>query len=82
MDFCYPGTDCTPTVRKQQHGRSLHFVTTCDIEEGEELCINYIDVSKGNGVTSRNAELKKEWFFVCGCKRCGKEGRALGERRS
>lgn len=65
--------DCTPTVRKQQHGRSLHFVTTRDVEEGEELCINYIDVSMNNGVASRNAELSKEWFFECGCKRCRRE---------
>ncbi|KAF6760515.1 hypothetical protein DFP72DRAFT_805061 [Ephemerocybe angulata] len=73
----YFNHDCTPTLKKMQHGRSLHFTTTRDIEEGEELCINYIDVSKGNGVVKRNEEVSKGWFFVCGCARCERERKEL-----
>jgi SET and MYND domain-containing protein len=69
--------DCTPTVRKTQHSRSLCFTSTRDIAPGEELCINYIDVSKSNGVMKRNEELSKEWFFECGCARCERERKEL-----
>ncbi|KAJ2924511.1 hypothetical protein H1R20_g12584, partial [Candolleomyces eurysporus] len=73
----YFNHDCTPTVRKTQHGRSLCFTATRDIEPGEELCINYIDISQSNGVVKRNEELSKEWFFECGCARCERERKEL-----
>ncbi|KAJ2935661.1 hypothetical protein H1R20_g1431, partial [Candolleomyces eurysporus] len=44
---------------------------------GEELCINYIDISQSNGVVKRNEELSKEWFFECGCARCERERKEL-----
>ncbi|KAJ2918128.1 hypothetical protein MD484_g2324, partial [Candolleomyces efflorescens] len=69
--------DCAPSVRKTQHGRSLCFTSTRDIEPGEELCINYIDVSNSNGVVKRNEELSKEWFFECRCARCDMERKEL-----
>jgi len=62
--------DCFPSVKKVQTGRSLRFVTTRDVEEGTELCINYIDTAKD--VKGRNKDLE-EWYFQCACARCAKD---------
>lgn len=63
--------DCAPNVRKVRNNRALCFFTTRDVEVGEELCINYIDVK--DQVLERRAELASNWYFDCACKRCGEE---------
>lgn len=63
--------DCAPNVRKARNNRAMCFFTTRDVEVGEELCINYIDVK--DRVLERRAELANNWYFDCACKRCGEE---------
>ena len=55
----------------------MEFYTTRDVEAGEELCTNYIDVSEESTEAARNMELMREWFFTCMCKRCSKD-RGMG----
>lgn len=46
----------------------MDFYTARDVEEGEELCISYIDIK--DSVSQRQEELFKEWYFQCVCRRC------------
>ncbi|KAG5653208.1 hypothetical protein H0H81_001759 [Sphagnurus paluster] len=63
--------DCSPNVRKERRGRALCFLTIRDVEPGEELCTNYVDVK--DEVVGRRAELLRNWYFHCACKRCHEE---------
>ncbi|KAF8655003.1 hypothetical protein AX16_003307 [Volvariella volvacea WC 439] len=67
----YFNHDCEPNVKKLRASRSFEFVTLRDVEPGEELCINYIDLK--DHVTERRSQLEKHWYFSCNCKRCEKE---------
>lgn len=40
----------------------------CEISEGSELCISYIDIALPR--PSRQAQLFRRWHFACGCSRC------------
>ncbi|KAH6909827.1 hypothetical protein BKA70DRAFT_1399702 [Coprinopsis sp. MPI-PUGE-AT-0042] len=51
--------DCSPNLKKRAAGRAIDFYTIRDVERGEELCTNYVDVSEGNPVESRTAQLEK-----------------------
>ena len=62
---------CAPNVRKERAGRALQFYTTVDVGEGEELCINYVDVQEEVG--ERRGQLLDNWYFDCVCERCEKE---------
>ncbi|KAF9456320.1 hypothetical protein BDZ94DRAFT_404956 [Collybia nuda] len=64
----YFNHDCAPNVRKVRNNRALCFFTTRDVEAGEELCINYIDIK--DKVLERRAELASNWYFDCACRRC------------
>lgn len=63
--------DCAPNVRKKRAGRALLFYTTKDVVSGEELCINYIDLT--DSVAERRKQLSANWYFDCVCERCKKE---------
>lgn len=63
---------CSPNVRKERVGRRLRFVTTRDIQTGEELCITYGHV-EGMGLDERRKHLREGWFFDCQCARCTAE---------
>ncbi|RDB26111.1 putative protein lysine methyltransferase SET6 [Hypsizygus marmoreus] len=67
----YFNHDCAPNVRKERDKQALCFYTTRDVEAGEELCINYVDVK--DEVAQRRAELSANWYFDCACKRCHEE---------
>ncbi|KAJ6551189.1 hypothetical protein B0H19DRAFT_950204 [Mycena capillaripes] len=65
------GKYCAPNVRKERAGRALLFYTTRDVALGEELCINYIDLT--DSVVERRKQLSANWYFDCVCERCKKE---------
>ncbi|THU94838.1 SET domain-containing protein [Dendrothele bispora CBS 962.96] len=71
LSASYFNHDCSPNVRKKRHGRSMHFYTTRDIDVGEELCTNYIDIE--DSVSERRENLSKNWYFDCVCRRCERE---------
>ncbi|KAI0741464.1 hypothetical protein C8Q80DRAFT_1109714 [Daedaleopsis nitida] len=60
---------CSPNVRKEREGRSLRFLTTRSVSEGEEVCISYGHV-EGMSLGERQAELLEGWYFGCRCGRC------------
>jgi SET domain-containing protein len=55
----------------------MHFITTRDVNAGEELCISYVDVK--DDVVVRRSELPRNWYFDCACKRCEEELANLGQ---
>ena len=67
--------DCSPNVRKEREGRTLRFVTTKEIEVGEEVCISYGHVDAMSRV-ERQKELLEGWYFECRCSRCVAEARS------
>ncbi|KAG7095251.1 hypothetical protein E1B28_006024 [Marasmius oreades] len=64
----YFNHSCSPNVRKERAGREMRFFTTRDVQPGEELCTNYIDIN--DGVKDRRDNLSKDWYFDCACQRC------------
>lgn len=62
---------CDCNVTKTRTGASYEYVTTRDVEEGEELCISY-GILPTDSVAKRRKALG-EWFFECGCKKCVEE---------
>lgn len=54
----------------------MEFYTSRDVAEGEELCINYIDIK--DNVAERRRQLLNNWYFDCVCERCAKELSAEG----
>ncbi|TFL00298.1 hypothetical protein BDV98DRAFT_594085 [Pterulicium gracile] len=75
----YFNHSCSPNLRKRPTRRALHFITTTDVEEGEELCISYVDEKREVG--ERREGLRGSWFFECGCGRCVMEGVGAGAVR-
>ncbi|KAK7049855.1 Histone-lysine N-methyltransferase set-6 [Paramarasmius palmivorus] len=71
----YFNHDCSPNVKKDRNGRAMQFYTTRDVEIGEELCTNYIDVK--DEVKVRRENLSTNWYFQCSCRRCESELKAL-----
>ncbi|KAJ3539849.1 hypothetical protein NM688_g6308 [Phlebia brevispora] len=67
--------DCTPNVRKDRDGRRMRFITTRDVDAGDELCISYGHVEDMTW-QQRQQELKEGWFFECRCSRCEAEKEA------
>ncbi|CDO74683.1 hypothetical protein BN946_scf184671.g6 [Trametes cinnabarina] len=68
----YVDADCAPNVRKERDGRTLRFLTTRPVEDGEELCISYGHVETMD-VQTRRQELQEGWYFECRCSRCTAE---------
>lgn len=64
--------DCSPNVRKEREDRTLRFLTTCTVDENEELCISYGHVG-GMDWSTRQKELLEGWYFSCQCSRCRSE---------
>lgn len=62
---------CDSNVTKKRTEASYEYVTTRDIEAGEELCISY-GILPTDSVAERRKALR-EWFFECGCKKCVEE---------
>lgn len=62
---------CEPNIVKKREGRKLTFHALRDIDEGEELCIDYGNYLN-EPVEVRRRELA-EWFFDCGCDKCTRE---------
>ena len=50
----------------------MQFLTTRDVDVGEELCISYGHV-EGMCLLARRKELEEGWFFLCKCSRCRTE---------
>jgi hypothetical protein len=67
----YFNHSCEPNVLKLRQGRIISFVTSRDIQEGEELCISYGDTNRE--VEERRKMLKDWWGFNCDCIRCKRE---------
>jgi len=44
-----------------------------DIEEGEMLCINYLDDRWLNSYDVKQEFMKAHWGFACGCEKCEEE---------
>lgn len=63
---CWPNT----TFYKNEESKFPHmdFITALPIEEGEEVCISYIDISAG--LMARRQTLLDKYFFHCTCQRC------------
>ena len=62
---------CDSNVEKVRDGRSISFVTSRSIEEGEELCITYGFTERD--VLERRRNLQEWWGFTCVCPRCLRE---------
>ncbi|KAH7928374.1 SET domain-containing protein [Leucogyrophana mollusca] len=58
----YFNHNCAPNVRKTRQGRTLQFTTSRVVEEGEELCISYVDVDQPRN--ERVTALEERWFFT------------------
>lgn len=67
----YFNHSCEPNMLKIRQGRTLRFVTSRDIQKGDELCINYGDTNRNLG--ERRQMLKDWWGFHCDCIRCRRE---------
>lgn len=72
--------DCSPNccVDGEGPGTVMRVFSLRDIEEGEELCISYVDVNEPGPI--RRRDLQQQYHFECRCKRCLQE-QLVGERR-
>ncbi|KAF8884415.1 hypothetical protein CPB84DRAFT_1685879, partial [Gymnopilus junonius] len=68
----YFNHNCAPNLKKRRDRQGIQFYTLRDVSPGEELCISYID-EDSHHAKERGEQLKKDWFFVCGCARCTAE---------
>jgi hypothetical protein len=71
---------CDSNVKKDRQGRSIAFVASRDIHEGEEICITYGDIDRD--VMERRRNLKEWWGFTCTCPRCLRELQCLEKVKS
>ena len=60
---------CRPNCVAIFRGRRQFIVSNRAIQEGEELCISYVDQGIED-VPSRKLLLSQEYFFDCFCERC------------
>jgi len=67
----YFNHSCDPNVAKLREGRVVRFVTSRDVQEGEELCISYGHTERK--LEERKKDLKEWWGFDCHCSRCTRE---------
>lgn len=65
----YFNHSCAPNCgTRTGEGQAVHFITTHDVAEGEEVCIRYIDVEKPT--SARRSELLSHYHFTCMCPLC------------
>ncbi|EGO01216.1 hypothetical protein SERLA73DRAFT_179334 [Serpula lacrymans var. lacrymans S7.3] len=83
----YFNHSCNPNVVKKRIARNLVFITTSVVQEGDELCIAYVDcdeiqtteIDEFAAGEKRRELLRKWWFFGCACSRCSFVGGKMGE---
>ncbi|KAG0017201.1 hypothetical protein BGZ80_008531 [Entomortierella chlamydospora] len=72
---CFFNHSCRPNIEKKRRqggkARQMEYWSTCVIEQGEECCISYGDISKGRA--ERMSRLEDMYFFRCSCVRCIEE---------
>ncbi|XP_056646158.1 histone-lysine N-trimethyltransferase SMYD5 [Diorhabda sublineata] len=71
---CNHSCDPNAVVKFMNNNHRLSLVALKDIEEGEEICISYLDdcvLTKSRH--SRCKELMNNYLFVCRCDRCNNE---------
>lgn len=61
---------CAPNIFKERAGRVLQLCMAVDVRDGEELCINYVDVWEAG---ARRRQLLSNWYFDCVCEWCEKD---------
>ncbi|KAF8977877.1 hypothetical protein BGZ46_007047 [Entomortierella lignicola] len=75
---CFFNHSCRPNVQKKRRqgdkSRQMEYWSTRVIEQGEECCISYGDISKGR--EERQNRLEDMYFFRCSCTRCVEEEEA------
>lgn len=65
---------CEPAnVVRVRQNRRLSFVCVSDVEEGQELCITYINSARHKDALERQALLHELYSFHCSCKVCSGE---------
>ncbi|KAF9113038.1 hypothetical protein BGX27_002344 [Mortierella sp. AM989] len=72
---CFFNHSCRPNIEKKRRcgdkARQMEYWSTRVIEQGEECCISYGDISKGRA--ERQSRLEDMYFFKCSCVRCIEE---------
>jgi hypothetical protein len=63
-----------------QKNNQMHFMTIKDIEAGEEICDNYIDITLPK--KDRQKHLKEQYGFNCQCQRCNDRNIKLYDEES
>lgn len=59
---------CLPNTVFGSEKDEIIFVTMKDIEKGDELCVNYMDITQNR--KKRQEHLKHQYGFLCNCIRC------------
>lgn len=59
---------CAPNVIFYQNKNQFYFKTTRDIEANEEICDNYVDITKNK--ETRQKRLLEQYGFICQCVKC------------
>jgi hypothetical protein len=67
----YFNHSCEPNITKVRRGRTVLFVTSRDVDAGEELCISYGHTERE--LIERRQLLRDWWGFNCICSRCNRE---------
>jgi SET domain-containing protein len=75
----YFNHSCDPNIAKVRQGRTVLFVTSKEVQAGDELCISYGHTERP--VEERRRVLRDWWGFSCNCSRCISELEFL-ERQS
>jgi hypothetical protein len=77
--MCTMNHSCDPncTVLYTRNGEG-HVVAIRDIQQGEELCICYIDIDMGLAARERNL---REYKFTCHCSRCAHDRELLDKAK-
>ena len=70
---------CRPNCVAVFRGRRQFIVSNRVIEEGEELCISYVDQGIED-VPSRKLTLSQEYFFDCLCEKCKEQEESYDPR--
>lgn len=68
----YFNHSCRPNLKKARDGNMMTFTTIKDVEKGEQLCIDYFQISE-EPFEYRQKTLNENWFFQCACDRCCEE---------
>lgn len=63
---------CAPNLLKSRSGDKMVFRALQTIQQGEQLCIDYFQIS-AEPLAYRQKTLKENWFFECACDRCKSE---------